>query len=152
MRNIRRLPVLLVVLLLTACGDGLGPRSLVGEWVHRIDSTRGPWNSTEIRPELRADGSYTWAVISHAEWGRPGDKLLSYTRVHGRYEVEGDSLFLAPQRSEWREYLTGTGGEADVSGRLVRYRARVVSRRLVLNFISYPLDAPEETTMVFRRD
>jgi hypothetical protein len=152
MRNIHRIPALLVVLLLAACGDGVGPNALVGEWVDRIESEHGPWNSHELRLELRADGSYTWGTTAHAEWGRPGDKLLGRSLEHGEYEVAGDSLFLAAQRVEVWDYLTGSY-QADLSNRPpARYRARVVSTRLILDFVSYPLDAPEETRMVLRRD
>lgn len=152
MRNIHRISALLLVLLLSACAEILDSDSLVGEWVYRMESERGPWNTHEIRLELRADGSYTWRTIGHAEWGRPGDHLLGDTRAHGEYEVQGDSLFLSARRLESWDYLTGTY-EADLTGQPpARYRTRVSSSRLVLEYVSYPLDAPEETRMVLRRD
>jgi hypothetical protein len=72
MRNIHRIPALPVVLLFAACGDGVGPNALTCEWADRIESERGPWNSHELRLELRADGSYTWGTAAHPEWGPPG--------------------------------------------------------------------------------
>ncbi|HYR09088.1 MAG TPA: hypothetical protein VEQ60_15000 [Longimicrobium sp.] len=152
MRNIRRIAPLMVLPLLAACASILGSDSIVGEWVHHIESRHGPWNRHEIRLELRADGSYTWGTTGHAEWGRPGDHLLGYSREHGVYEVEGDSLFLSAQRQEVWDYLTGQY-ESDLTGQpTARYRARASASRLILDFTSYPLDAPEETRMVLRRD
>jgi hypothetical protein len=155
MRTVRRFPALLLLLLLAACnGDGLAPSELVGDWVQRTETEAvAAWSRHELRLEIRGDGSYTWGNTTHADWGRPGDKLLGYSREHGRYSVEGDSLVLQPQRSETWDYLTGGPTEQDLRDRpAARFHARVTTGRLVLNYISYPLDAPEETTLVLRRD
>jgi hypothetical protein len=155
MRIPRHVPALLVLLVLAACGDGLGPDALTGGWLHRTEapSSAADWWRSDLRLELRGDGSYTWGATTHADWGRPGDKLLGYSREHGRYEVAGDSLFLQPGHVEWWDYLTGGPHEEDVSGRPAgRFRARIVNRHLVLSYVSFPADAPEETQMVLRRD
>jgi hypothetical protein len=155
MRIIRHLPALLILLLLAACsGDGMGPRELRGEWRQSFQSGSGDsWSKTDVRLELRGDGSYTRGSTTHAAWGRPGDKLLGYARVHGRFEVRGDSLYLTARRVERWDYLTGGPFEDDVNGQATQaFRARVAGDRLILTYVSYPADAPEETESVYHRD
>ena len=153
MRILRPVPALLVLLLLAACSDGTGPRALEGRWVQRHESNAVPpdWSRTELRFTFDGDGGYRWESITHASWGRPSDDLLGHAVTLGRYEVVDDSLFLTATRTEVWDYLTGSW-EDDHGGPAGRFRFSISGRRLILDYVSYPLDAPEETRTVYRRD
>jgi hypothetical protein len=93
MSSIRRLAAPLVLLLLAACdGDGVSPRTLVGEWEFTTESSNVEWRRDEVRLELREDGGYVRTHAIFADDGRPGDGLRAYTAHHGTYVVQGDSL------------------------------------------------------------
>ena len=155
MSSIRRLAVPLVLVLLAACnGDGLEPRALLGEWLQRSEAPArsGEWWRNDTRFTLRADGSYTWESRVWADWGRAGDKLAGYGKHDGRYEVRDDSLFLAATRTETWDHVSGGPHVHEVDQSGGRYRARVAGRQLVLDFVTFPAESAEQSTIVFRRD
>lgn len=155
MRILRRVPALLVLLLLAACeGDALAPGSLLGDWLLRTETPADEreWYRHDLRLTLRGDGTYTWESRSWADWGREGDGLLGYGQNHGRYAVRGDSLYLTSLRTVAWDHVSGQETLREQEEAAGRFHVTVAGSRLVLDYVSAPADEPQPTRIVFRRD
>jgi hypothetical protein len=88
---------------------------------------------------------------------RPND-LSAYSRTEGLFRVEGDRLHLSPTRLvTWDGFYGLTSPERverlNPEGSFVdNARFSIRLNRLTLYYLSYPADAPVETTRTFLRE
>jgi len=149
MRAIRSLFLFALALQLAGCDTGAiaGPAELHGSWVF----TPGGGTDSEHRLEFGPGGGFRASTEFYTDAG----ELVEYTRVAGRYRVEGDRLFVLRVREErWAKHAA--------EPRRVVERAfppkwaevatvRVEGDRLAYSFVSAPLDVPETFTWIYRR-
>ena len=152
----------------SSCRDALAPEraQLVGEWATKRASIGGG-STYQMSFRFDGDGSYETQVTNFGAYGQGADAVSSYVRFQGRYYVSCDKLFLAatlqitwdsfygaasPPRVEKVPLSIEPGpGDADPCGAVGGYRYSRVGDVLVFSYLSYPADAPVETTMVLYR-
>lgn len=140
------------------CSDSTEPTSsdLVGRWATAPqDLQPNGWYQSHIT--FGADGSYLFDGRMYGVYSGQRDELSAYTRFEGVYSVRGDSVFRELRRQvtwdrfyganspEWVTDLTGI--PYSHSGARYELRGPV----LVLHYLTYPADAPVETTMMLQR-
>ena len=103
------------------------------------------------------DGTFLFATNMYGIYGGTG--LAAYTRTTGTYRIEGDRLICTATRVATWDSFYGAGSPETVKN--VNYslldeaRFRIMGSTLILDYITYPADAAEPTTMVLssvRRD
>jgi hypothetical protein len=158
----RSAPLALCAALLSltlGCSDPteLISRDLVGPWATAPqDLQPNGWYQSHIT--FGADGSYLFDGRSYGVYpGQPRDELSGYTRFQGVYSVRGDSVFRELRREiTWDRFYGANSPErvTNLAGNpYYRSGARFEVRGpvLVLHFLTYPADAPVETTMILQR-
>jgi hypothetical protein len=150
--------VAFAVALAVACDSATSPESaLAGRWATEREglSPAGSYQSF-----LAFDGAaFTFEVRSYGllHGQRPND-LSAYSRTEGTFRVEGDRLHFLPSRLvTWDGFYGASSPERVESpypwGSLfddARFSIRLT--RLTLRYLSYPADAPVETTRTFLRE
>ena len=164
--NRRTLPLALVGALFavaTACSDTSapvfsGPADLVGEWVTApMDLSPNGWY--DIRMTYGYDGSYVFEARDYGIYpGQARDFLSAYTRLEGSYRVDGDSIFRSARRqTTWDSFygLTSAPVVRDIApnDHFINWSSKytIVGSRLILDYYSYPADAPVATRMVLNK-
>jgi hypothetical protein len=151
MRAIRFLFLLALALHLAGCDTGAiaGPAELHGTWV--FTPTAGMMDS-EHRLHFGPGGGFRASREFYTDAG----ELVEYTRVTGRYRVEGDRLFVLRVREErWAKHGAEprrTGERAFPPEWAEVATVRVEGDRLTYSFVSAPLDIPETFTWIYHRE
>lgn len=151
MRAIRFLFLFALALQLAGCDTGaiVGPPELHGTWVF---TPGGGMMVSEHRLEFSPGGEFRASTEFRAGAG----ELVEYTRITGRYRVEGDRLFVMRVREErWAKHAAEPRRVverpfppewAEVA------TVRVEGDQLAYSFVSAPLDVPETFTWIYRRE
>jgi len=96
------------------------------------------------------DGTFLFATNMYGIYG--GSALAAYTRTTGTYRIEGDRLISTATRVATWDSFYGAGSPETVQNVnhsfLDQARFRIVGSVLILDYITYPADAPEPTTML----
>jgi hypothetical protein len=125
---------------------------LVGMWqVTPYRNTDGSTYETSLI--LRTDQTYVrdWRAYYDGGAGRPGI-LFAYSTTEGTFTVRGDSIFLrATINRNWdRDFYGGEVRVTPVSSTGTYgpggARFEILGQTLLLHYLSYPADAPVETT------
>jgi hypothetical protein len=144
--------------LAVACQSATSPESVLdGRWAtaREVLTPAGSYQSF-----LTFDGTaFAWEVRSFGllPGQRPND-LSAYSRTEGLFRVEGDRLHLSPTRLvTWDGFYGLTSPERverlNPEGSFVdNARFSIRLNRLTLYYLSYPADAPVETTRTFLRE
>jgi hypothetical protein len=157
----RSAPLALCTALLSltlGCSDSTEPASgdLVGQWATAPqDLQPNGWYVSNFT--FGADGAYLSDSRSYGVYpGQPRDELSGYTRFEGVYSVRGDSVFRELRRQvTWDRFYGASSPEwvVDLTGvpyykSGARYELR--GPVLILHYLTYPADAPVETTMILQ--
>ena len=149
--------------LVAGCSDDatspLRPASLVGRWSTEVRQhlPQGTW---QTHLELQADGDFIHEVRLHGIYeGQPAGELSAYSRITGRYTVDGDRMtFTSQLRVTWDRFY-GAESQPMIGiphPQAVFYsdaRATVVGNRLTIDYMGIgPTDAIEAQREVFERD
>lgn len=109
----------------------------------KIDSEIvGLWMDTPSRIlEFKSNGQFSLQMITD-----------SYTTLYGTYSIQGDSLKVKIKSQQVRTG-TGPGVKTNVPEYALYEKGtfEVKDENLKLKYISYPFDAPVETSVVFTR-
>jgi uncharacterized protein (TIGR03066 family) len=109
----------------------------------KIDSEIvGLWMDTSSHIlEFRSNGKFSLQIIAD-----------SYTTLYGTYSIQGDSIQVKIKSQEVRTG-TGPGVKTNVPEYTLYEKGtfEVNDEKLKLKYISYPFDAPVETSVVFTR-
>ena len=143
-----------------ACSDpatAVLPDDLVGRWTSGRQ-THLPTGTFETILSFGRSGRFSSEVRSRGVYpGQPADELSAYTVHAGTVEVAGDrATFRVDSIVSWDRFY-GASSRPTVqrpSPYGVIYdaaRVRVSGRELAIDFLAYPLDAPEPARAVFRR-
>jgi hypothetical protein len=147
--------LVLVACALTGCSDSTTAPEvapLVGAWQVAPYLSRDG-TTYEQSLTLRGDQTYVrdWRIYAASGAGRRGD-LFAYITTEGTFTVRGDSIFMRAILSRnWdRDFFGGVERVTPVNSSGVYgqggARFEIIGETLVLHFLSYPADAPVETT------
>ena len=159
-RHSARLALCTALLSLTlGCSDSTAPAAgdLVGQWATAPEDLHpNGWYQSHIT--FGAGDSYLFEVRLYGlDPGQSRDLLSSYTRLEGVYAVRGDSVFREIRREvSWDRFYGVNSPEhvTDLTGNPFYKsgaRYQVQGPVLVLHYLTYPADAPVETTMILQR-
>ena len=135
-----------------ACSDSTSPRidsPLVGGWLTARENLH-PMGSMTRYISFAENGTFLFATNSYGVYG--GTELAGYTRTTGTYRIEGDRLICTATRVVSWDSFYGAGSPETVQN--VNYsfldqaRFRIEGSFLIIDYITYPADAPEPTTML----
>ena len=147
----------------SACRETISPERapLVGDWITPSMSLGGG-ASYNVRYHFGADGSYWSRSTTYGSYGQAADAMTGFVRYDGGYAVQCDRLFLNPGlESTWdrfygadspvqvRQLPTPIEGISDLCGGGIEFTR--LGDHLVFKYLSYPADAPVETTMLLDR-
>lgn len=144
-----------------ACTDASAPRvasDLVGRWVtDPVDLSPNGWYETRL--SFGSDGSYVFEVRDYGFYpGQTRDILSAYTVIEGTYRVDGDSIHRTARRETTWDSFYGmssapTVRAIDPSNYFLNTSSKytIVGSRLILDYYTYPADAPVETRMVLNK-
>jgi len=141
-----------VLVVCAACADTTSPKiqsPLLGGWITAREDLH-PTGSMTRYISFAEDGTFLFATNMYGIYG--GSELASYTRTTGTYRIEGDRLINTATRVATWDSFYGAGSPETVQN--VNYsfldqaRFRIVGSVLILDYITYPADAPEPTTML----
>lgn len=151
--------VVLLALGLAACRDSTAPArtpgntSVFGFWMTETLNSDGTTVQTSLDLGTNMTFSRSWRMYS----ARPRSELTAYVITEGNFTARGDSLFArATTVRNWdRDFNGGVvtvtpvrdGGPYGSPGAHFEIR----NDSLVLRYLSYPADAPVETTEALRR-
>ena len=164
--NRRSLPLALsgvLFALVAGCRDTTAPgfsapADLVGEWATApMDLSPNGWY--EIRMTYGSDGAYTFEARDYGIYpGQARDFLSAYSRLEGSYRVEGDSIHrMARRETTWDSFygLSSAPVVRDIAPNdyFINWSSKymIVGSRLILDYYSYPADAPVATRMVLNK-
>ena len=158
----RSAPLALCTALLSltlGCFGSTEPASgdLAGQWVTAPENLQpNGWYQSHIT--FGPASAYTFEVRLYGLYPEESrDLLSSYTRLEGAYSVRGDSVFREIRREvSWDRFYGADSPEhvTDLTGNpYYRSGARYEVRGpvLVLHYLTYPADAPVETTMILQK-
>ena len=149
---------LLTLVATTGCRDSTAPHDwspVIGFWTSASRNTDGSTYRTELLLGDNLTFVRTWNSLSPTTPGNAGT-LLAYVRTEGSYFVRGDSVFLRSTlvRSWDRDFNGGAVIVTPVTGSPygeAGARFEIRNDSLVLHYLSYPADAPVETTEALAR-
>ncbi len=135
---------------LASCRESTSPdlASLVGEWAAASEVSRFDGSSYEVSLSLREDHTY----VRNWRYYDASTSLRAYVTTEGTFSLRADSIFMRPvtDRSWDRDFNGGAVTVTPVSSSGVYgqsgARFEVSSETLVLHFLTYPADAPVETS------
>lgn len=144
------------LLLLSGCATEPESVQLLGSWETAAeDLNPGGWHQSRLTfglnkmfaSEVRSYGLYE---------GQDRNDLSAYSRIEGVYEVEGDQLIFRTRRLKWWDgfYGTHTWEKVEEPYEITLYddaHYSVEGDQLLLNYLSFPFDAPVETSQEFVR-
>jgi hypothetical protein len=140
-----------------ACHSPTSPESaLAGRWATERESL-SPAGSHQSFLTF-SGGAFAFEVRSFGLYqGQRSNDLSAYSRTEGTFRIEGDRLNFSPARLvTWDRFFGPTSPERVETpypwGSLfdsTRFTVRV--NRLTLRYLSYPADAPVETTRTYWR-
>jgi hypothetical protein len=127
---------------------------LTGSW-QTPRQTLSPSGSYQTTLTFAADGGVTYEVRNYGLYpGQRADDLASYSRTYSRYETAGDTVILHPARVvTWDKFYGAQSPERveEIHDGSVRWNVVVYGDQLMVNYTTYPADAPVLTTVVYRR-
>jgi hypothetical protein len=139
----------------TACSDGTSSTApkiespLVGGWITPREELH-PTGSMNRYLAFAEDGTFSYVGNMYGIYGGGDGVLAAYTRITGTYRIEGDRLIAtATKEATWdsRYFPKETVRNVNYSF-LDQATFKIMGSFLILDYIIYPADAPEPTTML----
>jgi hypothetical protein len=133
------------------------PAQLVGTWQSPL-AALSPAGAMQTTLRFGADGEFVADVRSYGLYpGQTAGELSAYSHVTGTYATAGDALLIEPTELAWWDRFYGPESPEQVVAPYpygdiydqATYQVR--GEVLTLQYITYPADAPEPTTAIFRR-
>jgi hypothetical protein len=139
-------------------GDMAVPADLLGRWATPPEPNSG--GSFVYSLEFGRDGRFVveWRAFGMYPGQRAGD-VSGYSRSYGAYRVDGDRLTMLVDRVVTWDRFYGADSPETVTRPQpatamyddARFRVEAGGEALVLDYTSYPADAPVAARMTFRR-
>jgi hypothetical protein len=130
-------------------------QDLFGHWITEPeDLMPSGWYQAHL--QLSPKGTMAYQVRMYGLDGRPREELSSFSRIEGTYRLEGNRLIINPEQVVWWDSFYGPNSPVHTDpytyeGLFDDARYTVDSRRLIIDYVSYPLDAPVTTSLEFTR-
>jgi hypothetical protein len=136
-----------------ACSDpaSVAPGELVGSW--DIVTAQQPQGSMRQVLMFESDGTVIFGVYHYGVY-TASSGLEAYSEIEGRYTTTGDRLEIDANRITLFDTFYHDPGPTTGKYRGTIFddcTFRVEGDQLTLTYLSYPLDAPEETVLRLRR-
>ena len=150
-----RIAAILGVALLAGCGDpaSIAPEDLEGSWVET--KPLSPRGTMDRILTFGGDGRFWWRVESYGLYPEQAEgELSAWSETRGRYQIDEDRLYLEPRTTDWYDTFYEDPGPftRDAYGARVDQAVfEVRDDELIGHYLSYPADAPVETTMRLKR-
>jgi hypothetical protein len=146
------------LLSVAACSETTATRvtsPLVGAWISQRE-TLHPSGTLTRYIGFSDSGTFTYVTNMYGIFpGQSATTLSAYTQTSGTYEIDGDKLVLTAKRiATWDSfYGAGSGERVEQVNRVLldEARFRIVASTLIVDFVSYPADAPEPASFAFSR-
>ena len=147
------------VLFAVACSEPTAVGGdLVATWAGAPEDL-SPAGWYQIKLTFGATGAFRAEVRNYGLYpAQHRSELSAYERTEGTYRTEGDRLILMPQRLvTWDRFYGASSAERvdepyPYTGYLNGARYRIEGSLLMIEYTSYPADAPVATTMILGRE
>lgn len=155
-------PVMFVGYLLlagaAACSESsapVGSSQIVGAWMAPRE-TLHPNGSMTRYLGFSESGTFQYSAESYGVYpGQSAGTLSAYTRISGTYQIDGDRLTMTGNRTAtWDSFYGANSPETvqNVNTEMFKdARFRIALSTLILDFTTYPADAPVPTTQSYNR-
>ena len=141
----------------TGCSQSTEPpgTALVGGWLAPTEAL-SPTGTLERTLSFADDGTFQSTVNMYGIYpGNTPGKLSAFTATKGTYVVGGDRLTMTATRQITWDSFYGSGSQPTehTVNQSVFDQAHftLTNNALVLNYLTYPADAPVATTLAFFR-
>lgn len=76
----------------------------------------------------------------------------SWVLTTGQFKIKGDSLFLfAEERTSWEKEFNPVRQKERLNNNLFQSKIKLTKNIMVLDYLSYPADAPVKTIMSYKK-
>ncbi|VAW10420.1 hypothetical protein MNBD_BACTEROID03-2499 [hydrothermal vent metagenome] len=124
--------------------------SLLGKW-QRSDALQ-PGGLMRKAYIFEADGTYIDKIDFFGFNGNSIDELTSWILTTGKFKIESDSLFLfAEERTSWDKDFNSVQQKERLNNNLFQSKIKVTKSTMVLDYLSYPADAPVQTRISYKK-
>lgn len=154
-----RRSVVILALLSLACRTGTEPANnvLLGRWV-TLQEGLNPQGSAQWALTFAANGRFASEVRTVGVYpGQSSTDVSSYSRVLGTYSLASDKLTVVPDSLiEWDRFY-GPDATPTITSPIPNFRLyddahfSIAASLLILQYTTYPADAPVSTTRHFTR-
>jgi|GEM_PF-1241432 len=161
MRKFRSLLAVAMVALSAGCSgslDSLTTGDIVGRWTADLEAA-SPAGYYSRQVTFSGDGHFVFEFRSYGIYrNQRDDELSSYSRTVGTYTVSGDRVTFEPESLTTWDAFHGADSPEIVqspypySSFYDDARYLVEGNTLMLDYTSYPADAPEPTRQTFQRE
>ena len=136
-----------------ACADPVAvpPEPLVGSWA--TVTAQQPQGSLHQVLTFKRDGSVVFGVYHYGVY-TASSGLEAYSKIEGRYRTTGDRLQIDDKRITLFDTFYPDPGPTttEYPGTIFDdCTFRIEGDQLILTYLSYPLDAPQETVLRLHR-
>src|SRR6478672_10272534 len=140
-----------------ACSDSSAPvisSPIVGTWI--ASEALHPTGSMTTQIGFTESGMFIYSRVSYGIYpGQSAGTASAYTQISGTYQIDGDRLTITGNRTAtWDSFYGANSPErvTNVNTEVFKdARFRIVTGNLILDYITYPADAPVPTTESFSR-
>jgi hypothetical protein len=142
---------------LSGCVTDPASEDLVGSW-RTAPEDLSPSGWYQSRLSFNVFGVFESEVRDYGLYpGQDRNALSAYSRIEGTYRVEGDRLIFRTSRMVWWDRFYGARSPEQVeepyhASLYDDARYTVQGDRLILQYLSYPFDAPVPTSWEFTRE
>jgi hypothetical protein len=157
MRPVTSIISLAFVVVALACSETTKPVSspIIGGWMSPRENLQ-PRGSFFRYLGFSESGKFTYVINSYGVYeGESPGAQSAYTNISGTYQVDGDRLVLTANRvANWDAFYGANSRERVEQVNMIvldEARFRIVNGKLIIDYVTYPADAPVPTTQVFTR-
>jgi hypothetical protein len=137
-------------LIFISCGKEDIKESLLGKW-QRSEALQ-PNGLMRKAYIFETDGTYIDKIDFFDFNGNSVDELTSWILTTGKFKIKGDSLFLfAEERTSWDKDFNPVQQKERLNNNLFQSKIKVTKSTMVLDYLSYPADAPVRTRMSYKK-
>ena len=133
-----------------ACEKQYSEENLIGKW-QRSDSTdpNGLMRKTYI---FESDNTYIDKIDIFGLNDNSIGERTSWVLTTGQFKIKGDSLFLfAEERTSWEKEFNPVRQKERLNNNLFQSKIKLTKNIMVLDYLSYPADAPVKTIMSYKK-
>lgn len=142
-----------LIVVCAACSDpaSVVADELIGSWI--VTEPHQPQGSVQRILSFRSDGEMVFGVYFYGTY-TASTRLSAYSETKGQFQATGDRLDIAARTiTIWDSFYDDPGPTTTSYGGSLfdDCTFEIVGDQLTLRYLSYPLDAPEQTMLRLNR-